>query len=147
MTDSIAAPAPLQLTIHPLPDKAPGTFWSNDAPSFKDVLDTINPLQHIPLVSTLYQSFTGDVPSSGANLAGGALLGGPFGFLAALFNEIVKTQTGKDVGGNVLAMIEGNDSSPAATQLANNSLTATYAPPPTNHAAYAAYEHAQSLLA
>ncbi len=49
-------------------------FWGSDGFSFKDVLDTINPLQHIPIVSTIYQSITGDVPSSGANIAGGALI-------------------------------------------------------------------------
>ena len=139
---------PLHITVHPLPDHAgastPGQFWSGDTPSFKDVLDTINPLQHIPIISTIYQNLTGDVPSSGANVIGGTLLGGPIGLASALFNEIVKTQTGKDVGGNVLAMINGESS----TQSADSSTSSIqYAPSPTNQAAYNAYMHAKSLPA
>ena len=135
---------PLQVTVHPLPEggSAQGQFWSEDAPNFKDILDTINPLQHIPIVSTLYQSLTGDVPSSGANILGGSLIGGPLGLVSALFNEIVKTQSGKDVGSNLMAMINGESSS---TQMAD--AAPTYAPSPVNKMAYNAYMHAQSMLA
>ena len=141
------AQAPLQVTIHPLPEgtdaDSSGQFWSGDTPSFKDVLDTINPLQHIPVISTLYQSLTGDVPSSGANIVGGTLLGGVFGFAAALFNEVVKTQTGNDVGGNMLAMLSGDEET---GQAAGNDYPVDYAPPPTNKAAYSAYMHAQGMF-
>lgn len=119
--------APLKLTIHPLPKGAQGTFLSgtDNAPSFKDVLDTINPLQHIPIVSSLYQSMTGDVPSTGASLAGGALFGGPLGFAAALFNTILKSATGADLEGNIMAAIEGKPTPESqntnTTQLASNS--------------------------
>jgi hypothetical protein len=46
---------------------------------FLDVLDLVNPLQHIPVVSTLYRSLTGDQISPGMRVAGGALYGGPIG--------------------------------------------------------------------
>jgi len=140
-TSNTLSSNPLQVTIHPLPDNGgQGQFWSGDAPSFKDILDTINPLQHLPVISTLYQKLTGDVPSSGANIVGGGLIGGPLGLLSAVFNEIVKTQTGKDIGGNILAMINGESSS---TQTAQNTVT-TGAPTPTNKAAYNAYMQMQS---
>ncbi len=46
---------------------------------FFDFLDIINPLQHIPLVSTLYQHMTGDTIKPAANIMGAALFGGPLG--------------------------------------------------------------------
>ena len=36
----------------------------DDSPSFKDVLDTINPLQHIPIINTIYRELTGDQPGA-----------------------------------------------------------------------------------
>jgi len=48
-----------------------------------DVVDMINPLQHIPLVSNLYQSVTGDTMGGLAQIVGGAIFGGPIGALAS----------------------------------------------------------------
>jgi hypothetical protein len=155
MTDAIAASAPLKITIHPQPQAAtpdagrlvnanptPGNvpdspdFWGQGGISFKTVLDTLNPLQQIPGVSKLYQALTGDVPSSGSNLAGGALFGGPIGFAAALIGEISKAQTGKDISGNMLALLQGKSD----IQIAQN--TAPDGSPylsPSQRAAYNAY--------
>jgi hypothetical protein len=51
--------------------------------SFADLIDVINPLQHIPGVAELYRTVTGDQISEGARYAGNALyglaLGGPVG--------------------------------------------------------------------
>lgn len=44
-------------------DQAAGTGsgdWGKDGFGLNDFIDTINPLQHIPVVSTLYRSLTGD---------------------------------------------------------------------------------------
>ena len=139
MTNNISgSTTPLQVTVHPLSDSSSSQFWSGDAPTFKDVLDTINPLQHIPIISSLYQSLTGDEPSSGADVAGGTLFGGPIGLLSSVFNEIVKTQTGKDVTGSLLALVTGESSIKTAD--------ASYAPSPVNKAAYNAYQQTQSLI-
>jgi len=43
---------------------------------FSTLLDVINPLQHIPLVSTLYREITGDEISPSARILGGGLFGG-----------------------------------------------------------------------
>lgn len=143
-----ANPAPLEITIRPQTPTAVQTFWNGEAPDFQDVLDTVNPLQHIPVVSTLYQSLTGDMQSVGAKLAGGAIFGGPIGFIAALFDTIVQNATGSDVMGNVMAAIEGNPV-PALDKKAFEVAAAT--PPdhvsPNRRAAYNAYLNAQSLLA
>jgi hypothetical protein len=48
-----------------------------------DMIDIINPLQHIPIVSNLYQSATGDTIGSVAMIVGGAIFGGPLGALTS----------------------------------------------------------------
>jgi hypothetical protein len=60
-------------------------------PSFFDqILDVVNPLQHIPLISNLYRSLTGDTMSTVSNIAGGALFGGPLGAAGAVASEMVQ---------------------------------------------------------
>ena len=48
-----------------------------------DVIDIINPLQHIPVISHLYQRMTGDTIGSIAEIVGGALFGGPVGLVTS----------------------------------------------------------------
>ena len=54
-------------------------MFGDNGLDFLDVLDLVNPLQHIPVVSTLYRSLTGDQISPGMRVAGGVLYGGPIG--------------------------------------------------------------------
>ncbi|MCW0180573.1 MAG: hypothetical protein OJI70_02290 [Zavarzinia sp.] len=65
--------------------------------TFGEVLDVINPLQHIPLVSTLYRSLTGDTISPAARIVGGALYGGPLGAGVAMAGAIVEQSAGAPV--------------------------------------------------
>ena len=45
--------------------------WNDgDELSFHDILDMINPLQHIPLISTMYRYITGDTPGNVARIVG-----------------------------------------------------------------------------
>lgn len=64
-------------------------------PGFKDLVDIINPLQHIPIVGHIYRKMTGDEISPVAQFIGGALFGGPFGAAAAITDIAVREQTGK----------------------------------------------------
>ncbi|HAJ89919.1 MAG TPA: hypothetical protein DCM27_02730 [Rhodospirillaceae bacterium] len=50
---------------------------------FADIVDIVNPLQHIPVVSNLYQSATGDTMGAIAQIVGGAIFGGPVGALVS----------------------------------------------------------------
>jgi len=104
-------------------------FWGDDGLRFGDVLDAINPLQHIPVVSTIYRNLTGDDISPGARIAGGSLFGGPIGFISGLFNSAVEAATGQDVGGQVLALLPGN--APPAPAAGLEVAAATPTPPPT----------------
>jgi len=88
---------------------AENDFFGEDGLTFSDFIDIINPLQHIPGVSTLYRSLTGDEISPGARMAGGTLYGGPIGFASALANTVVEETTGSDIAGNVMAALTGSD--------------------------------------
>ena len=59
---------------------------------FKDVLDVINPLQHIPIVSTIYRNVTGDTMNDVPKFLGSALFSGPVGLITALGTTIIKAQ-------------------------------------------------------
>jgi len=85
------------------------SFFGDDGVTFWDMLDVVNPLQHIPIVSTAYRAITGDELDPGARLAGGTLFGGPIGLAASAFNVILENNTGKDAGEHVLAMFQGDE--------------------------------------
>lgn len=109
--------------------------------SFSAFLDIINPLQHIPVVSTIYRAVTGDTIENGSRLIGGTLFGGPIGFIASAISGMIEESTGKDVGDHVLAFA-GIDfggqkaTAPAETGLAEatraEGKTAQNAPTTTN---------------
>jgi hypothetical protein len=108
------------------------SFWGEDGLRFGDVLDAINPLQHIPVVSTIYRNLTGDDISPGARIAGGTLFGGPIGFISGLFNSAVEAASGQDLGGQVLALLPGNAAPAQDPRLEIAAATPT---PPANQAA------------
>jgi hypothetical protein len=83
-------------------------FFGSDGFGFDDFLDLINPLQHIPIISTIYREITGDTISQGARILGGAIFGGPLGFAAALGNAVVKQVADKDVGELALSLFDSD---------------------------------------
>jgi hypothetical protein len=85
-----AATAP---TVGPLRGIARKLF-GDDGLSFRDVLDLVNPLQHIPVVGNIYRELTGDELAPAVRVAGGALFGGPLG--AALSVAGLVIESGKD---------------------------------------------------
>lgn len=92
---------------------------SADDFSFGDLLDVINPLQHIPILSAFYRSITGDTISPTATVAGGLLFGGPLGMLASAADAIFAQENGgKDMGQALIAGLV----SPANNKTANVSV-------------------------
>jgi hypothetical protein len=89
---------------------------------FADLLEIINPLQHIPVVGTLYRAITGDTIQPLEQLAGDALYGGVLGFVASAANLVFKEITGKDVGDTALAFVEGLGGSAKQTAVAGNAV-------------------------
>ena len=72
---------------------------------FGDLLDVINPLQHLPIVGTIYRALTGDTLGETARVAGGALYGGPLGVVGALANLMIEHETGNDIGDTAMAWL------------------------------------------
>lgn len=82
----------------------PVPLWGDDGLTFGDLIDAINPLQHIPIISNIYQKFTGYDASAGSKMLGGGLFGGFIGLATAFANITLKQATGKDAGDHVLAL-------------------------------------------
>ena len=74
---------------------------------FDDLLDVINPLQHLPLIGTAYRAITGDGIEAPARLAGGALFGGLFGFLGSVATLAFEEITGESVDQTMLSVFDG----------------------------------------
>lgn len=92
------------------PDSNKLFFGPDGKLGWKDALDLINPLQHIPLVNIAYRHFTGDVPNGAAELLG-AIPFGPLSTLAAVTDLAVRSTTGKDIGENAIALLTGGGNS------------------------------------
>jgi len=85
-----------------------------DGLSFGDLLDTINPLQHLPIISTLYREITGDEIKPTARIIGGALYGGPIGAGLAVAEAVLEEASGEDAGGHIMSLLTGEKSPNAA---------------------------------
>lgn len=77
--------------------------------SFGDLLDAVNPLQHLPVVSVLYRHLTGDTISPAAKVVGDTAYGGPLGLLSSLGDMLFQKMTGKSAGDMAYAMVTGDD--------------------------------------
>jgi hypothetical protein len=85
----------------------PLRLWRDETgPSFADLLDALNPLQHIPVVSSIYRAVTGDEIGHAARVLGDALFGGPVGMLMAGINALVKEATGGEPGDHLVALVQ-----------------------------------------
>jgi hypothetical protein len=121
----------------PSPAAAQGTAGASATPaasvddsgfSFHDLLSIINPLQHLPVIGTLYRAITGDTIKTPEKIAGDALYGGLWGAVASVADAAFQAVTGKDVGDTVLAFLTGDHAS-ASIGVATN---APAAAPTTN---------------
>ncbi len=102
----------------PTKDGEEFSMFGEDGFGFDDFLDIINPLQHIPIISTLYREITGDELSAGARMIGGGIFGGGIGLAASIVNSAIEAQTGKDMGEHVVAMFSDDDITTDPVQVA-----------------------------
>jgi hypothetical protein len=106
--------------MDPLPGHTPPEglrtlkLWGGDEFSFADLLDFINPLQHIPIISSIYRELTGDKIGAVAQLTVGGLVGGPLGFIGSVLAVGVQTETGKSVEQFALSVLDGSSSDPSS---------------------------------
>lgn len=84
-------------------------MWGKEGFSFGALLDVVNPLHHIPVVSTIYRAITGDTIGPAPRMMGGAIFGGVIGLIASAADSAVEAVTGRDTGSHVLAMLPEPD--------------------------------------
>jgi hypothetical protein len=111
------------------PDMAPGARDDDAAAegelTFWDFLDLVNPLQHIPVVSSIYRELTGDEIAAPMRTLGGFLFTGPLGFINGALNGIVEEASGRDIGENFFALFDGGEASIAAAPSTDKEAPAT----------------------
>jgi hypothetical protein len=115
--------------------------------NFDDFIDMINPLQHIPLVSSIYRAVTGETINPISRIAGDTMYGGIFGLasaglsaLGAVGDEVVAANNGgKSISDTVAAALFGDDADKAGdtsdTQLASATPAASGVSPPATQLA------------
>jgi hypothetical protein len=79
-----------------------------------DVMEILNPLQHIPVVSMIYRHMTGDRIGPMERIAGDTLYGGVIGLASSVAEVAFEKLTGKDFGDTALAMLGVSQDKPTA---------------------------------
>lgn len=119
---SVNAAAPRPPVVHPdqAAKKDASAADGDQDLSFWDVLDIVNPLQHIPVVNSVYRAITGDEIKPAMQISGDILFGGVIGGATSIANAMLQQATGKDLGGHVLATLGFDDAAGAqpASQVA-----------------------------
>jgi hypothetical protein len=89
--------------------------------SFHNLLDIINPLEHLPIIGTLYRAITGTHIGIPEKIAGDTLYGGLWGAVSSVADAAFEAVTGRDFGSTVLALFTGHhhDTAVAANVPAN----------------------------
>jgi hypothetical protein len=108
MTAAASAATPPGMPAGLLPASGGGEREGYSDFSFHDLVSIVNPLQHFPIVSTLYRKFTGDTIKPLEHIAGDTLYGGWMGLVSSVANLVFEKSTGKDFGDTVLAFLDGD---------------------------------------
>ena len=90
------------------------SVWGEDGFTFADLLDIINPLQHIPVVSTIYQKITGDELGDAPRVIGGALFGGVSGLVSSSVDTIVRRESGSTISEHFMNSFDEEPGTPDA---------------------------------
>lgn len=80
---------------------------------FGHLLDVINPLQHLPIIGTIYRAITGDKMCPIEKIAGDTLYGGMWGAIASIADVAFEGITGKSFEDTALALFQGDGKSKA----------------------------------
>jgi len=123
-----AAAATATATPAPAPPLIGRGAWHNASGfSFHDILDIINPLQHLPIIASVYRWLTGDRPGAVAQVAGDALYGGPIGAAVGFVTTAMEDSQGRDLGERVLTAVFGPEAKTTAVASAVPPASATTA--------------------
>jgi hypothetical protein len=85
------------------------SLFGDDGFTFADLVDVVNPLQHIPVVSTMYREASEDTLDPGSRMMGSTLFFGPIGLASSVINVLIEQGTGKDIGAHIASAILPDD--------------------------------------
>src|SRR5204863_6359820 len=92
----------------------PDSSVKEDESFFDHVLDVVNPLQHLPIIGTIYRAITGDKMGRIEKIAGDTLYGGMWGAIASIADVAFESITGKSFEDTALALFKGDGKGKAA---------------------------------
>jgi hypothetical protein len=90
---------------------------------FGDLIDIVNPLQHLPVIGAIYREITGDQIRPSSEIIGGAVFGGALGAAGSLANVILREETGEDLTGHVVRLAQGKPDPEPVQRLASAGTT------------------------
>jgi hypothetical protein len=117
---------PSQKHMGPMPVTSPAATATQTADAsdgedfFHRLLDVVNPLQHLPVVGTIYRAATGEHIGPLEKIAGDALYGGLWGAATSIADVAFEQVTGKSVEDTVMAWLKPETS----TAIASTKVTA-----------------------
>ena len=84
-----------------------------DAMGFDDLIDIINPLHHIPIVSQAYRAITGDSISAGSAMIGGGIFGGIAGAITSGASALIEGINGESITTSIAQIATQRDTNTA----------------------------------
>ncbi|HEX4272757.1 MAG TPA: hypothetical protein VHZ32_15285 [Rhizomicrobium sp.] len=81
---------------------------NQDEGFFHHLLDVVNPLQHLPVIGTIYRAITGEHIGAVEKIAGDTLYGGLWGAVSSVADVAFEGVTGKSVEDTVLGWLKGD---------------------------------------
>ena len=87
---------------------------------FHHLWDVVNPLQHLPVIGTIYRAITGEHLDAVEKIAGDTLYGGLWGAVSSIADVAFEGITGKSFEDTALALFKSDDK----TRVASTKVTA-----------------------
>ena len=82
---------------------------------FHHLLEVINPLQHLPIIGTIYRAITGDKMGPVEKIAGDTLYGGMWGAITSIADVAFEGITGKSFEDTALSLFKNSGAHRVAT--------------------------------
>lgn len=82
---------------------------------FHHLWDVVNPLQHIPVIGTIYRAITGEKLDAVEKIAGDTLYGGLWGAVSSIADVAFEGLTGKSFEETALALFKSDDKTRVAS--------------------------------
>lgn len=116
----------------------PASFSAQSAPAessshqgfFQHLWNVVNPLQHVPVIGTIYRAITGEHLDAVEKIAGDSLYGGIWGAISSVADVAFEGLTGKSFEDTALALFKsGHGAKVASTKVMAPTIAADIAVP------------------